>query len=679
MRLALTLAALFSLAALPARADKRLDEAVAKAEAQLAKGKEADAIKILEKEVSRAKGDPEPPLALATMLLRLGRLDEASAALHTAGERAKNAPPAARARVLTSQSAFALRWGLADEALAFGRQAVEASAGPESLAALARAEARLGVAAARETAERAVAAAPDSAAAQTARGDALLAACLAGEAAAAYQRAVEVDPRSVAARTGLALALAAQGEGVRAVEAARAASQAEPKAVEAQAALALALLAQDPGDTKGEAIVVAQRASSVEPKRPLAGLALGRVLEARGQLDQAAEAYGQAARLDPSWPAPRIAALGVRFRKGDADGALASVRALPEEFRATGEAQLLLGRILAEKEEWAGALAALDRAVASLPGSAEAHALRGHAAYNSGELRLAADACGQAVERDPGNVAYRSSRALYLSYDGRREEALAALLEVTAKPGGRTVEAFLALGGVYRGFEPPRVAEAVAAYESALKLDPKSGQAAMGVARSYRAGRQWARAIAAYERVAGSFPRLEREALLGTAWCYYMSGDDTRARFYTGLAARAGADVGQIRQALGRPPGATIDEGDRAELLEGLRSKNAGVQARSVRGLLELGRPAVPSLVAALQRTGTSLAARELVVEGLAALGPAAREALPQLDRLAGAAPPPAPADASDEEKALREREARLSASARAAAEKIRGRGAEAP
>jgi tetratricopeptide (TPR) repeat protein len=679
MRLACTLAAVVSLTALPARADKRLDQAVAKAEAQLAKGKEADAVKTLEQAASKAPRDAEPPLALATLLLRLGRLDEASVALHTAGERAKDAPPAVRARVRTSQSAFALRWGLADEALAFARQAVDAAAGPESLAALARAEALLGMAAARETAERAAQAAPNAAPVHVARGDALLAARLDEEAAAAYQRAVEVDPRSVAARTGLVLALAARGEGGRAVEAARAATQADPKAVEAQAALALALLAQDPGDRKGEAVVAARRASVLEPKRPAGELALGRVLEARDELDPAAEAYGRAARLDPSWPLPRIAALGVRFRKGDADGALAALRAQPEEFRATGEAQLLLGRILAGKEEWGSALAALDRATALLPGLAEAHALRGEAAYNAGELRLAAESCGRAVERDPGNLAYRSLHALRLADDGRREEALAALLEVTAKPGGQTTEALMALGAIHRSFEPPRVAEAVAAYEQALKLDPKNGQAAMGVARSHRAGRQWARAIAAYERVADRFPRLEREALLGSAWCYYFSGDDTRARFYTGLAARAGADVGAIRQAFSRPPAGAVDDAERAERAEGLRSKNAGEQARAVKSLLELGRPAVPALAAALLREGTSLPARELIIEGLGSLGPAARDALPQLDRLAASAPPGSGPGEPDEAKALREREARLPASARAAADRIRGRSADAP
>ena len=130
-----------------------------------------------------------------------------------------------------------------------------------------------------------------------------------------------------------------------------------------------------------------------------------------------------------------------------------------------------------------GAVAAFGRAALLLPGMAEAQALRGDAAYNSGELRLAADAYSRAVELDPDNAAYRW-------------------------------------------------------------------------ARSHRAGRQWTRTIAAYERVENAFPRLKREALLGTAWCHYLSGDDPQARFYTGLAARAGADVEPLRRALQRGEGA---------------------------------------------------------------------------------------------------------------------------
>ncbi len=673
MRLFSTLLALAVCAALPAWADKRLDDAVKKAEAQLAKGKEAEAVKILQKAASQAPRDPEPPLALSRMYVRLGKLDEAGKTLVKAGELAGAAPAPVRARVRASQSTFALRVGTAREALAFARQAVEAQAAPESLAALARAQARLGDAAARETADRAAREAPDSAAVQLARGDTLLAARLGEEAEAAYRRAVQLEPGSVAAGIGLALALAAQGKSAPALEAARAAAQADPHAAEAQAALGLAWLAQDPEDKKSEAVAAAYQATSLEPKNPLAQLSAGRVFESRGQLDQANAGYGQAAELDPSWPAPRIAALGVQLKQGDAKGALAGFRALPEELRTSGESELLLGRLLAQEGEWGSALAALDRAVVALSGLAEASALRGTAAYNAGELQLAADSYARAVELDPDNPAYLTSHALYLSDDGRREEGLAIMLKATARPDGQTADAFMQLGTVYRCFKPPRVAEAVAAYEKALKLDPKNGQAALGMAHSYRTGKQWARAISAYERVSQAHRRLDGEALLGTAWCYYLSGDDTRAKLYTGLAVRAGADVDGIRQAFSRTPETASDAVELAELVDQIRSKNAGAQARAVVGLVELGRPAVPSLAAALLRKGTSLAARERIVDGLGRLGPAAREALPQLDRLAKTAPlEPGPQDSS-EAKALRDREARLVASAQAASARIRG------
>ena len=674
MRLPSTLLALAVGAALPALADKRLDDAAAKAEAQLVRGKPEEAVKILQKASAQAPRDPEPPLALARMFIRLGRLDDAGTALGRAGELAGTASVSVRARVRTSQSTFALRVGTTGEALAFARQAVEASAGPESLAALARAQARMDAAVARETAVRAVSAAPDSAAAQMALGAALLAARLDAEAEAAYRRAVGLEPAAAAASTGLALALAAQGKAAPALEAARAATQADPHAAEAQAALGLAALAEDPDDKKSEAMAAVQQASLLEPKNALVTLDLGWVFESRGQLDQAAAAYGHAAELDPSWSAPRVAALGLRLRQGDAAGALAGLRALPEDLKTSGESELLLGRLLSHKEEWAGALAALDLAVFALPGLAEAQALRGTAAYNTGDLRLAADAYGRAVELRPDNLAYLSSYASYLSYDGRMEEGLAVLLKVTARPDGQQADAYMKLGAIYRSFKPPRVAEAALAYEKALKLDPKNGQAALGVARSYRAGRQWARAINAYEGVEQAHPRLAGEAQLGTAWCHLMSGDLSRARFYTGLAARAGADVSGIRQALSGPAGTAAAGDDLTELIDQLRSKSAGIQARAAKGLLDLGRPAGPSLADALARKGTSIAVRELIVDGLGSQGPAAREALPQLDRLSKTAPPrPEPQDSS-EQRALKHREARLVTSAQAASERIRGR-----
>lgn len=669
--------------ALPAWADKRLDEAVAKAEAQLAKGKEGEAVKILEKAASHAPRDPEAQLARARMLSKVGRLDEAAAAFGKAGELASAAPAGVRARVLASRSSFALRAGTADEALALARQAVEAEAGAEGLGALARAQARLGDPAARETAERATQAAPASAAAHVARGDALLAAQLAKDAEAAYRRALEVEPRSVAAGAGLALALAAQGKASPAFEAARAASKVDTHSAEALAALGLAALAQDPLDKNGEAVAAVQQGTFLEPKNPLVKLAVARVFESRGQIEEATGAYGEAARLDPSWAAPRVAILTLQLRKGDAAGSLAGLRSLPDELKASGEAQLLLGKLLLRQEDWNGAKTALERAVSALPGLAEAQAAHGSAAYNVGELTLAADAYGRAVALEPDNVSYLSNYGLFLGYDERLEEGLSVLLKVTGRPDAQDPGAFINLGWVYRNLKPPRVAEAVAAYDTALRLDPKSGQAALGAALSYRAGKQWARAVRAYERVSKVDPRLDGEALLGTAWCYHWSGDTYKASFFTGLAARAGADVRGLRQALSRPakpgkPGAAPAvqraEDDLAELVDRLGSKNAGIQARAVKGLLGLGKPAVPYLALALLQRGTGIAARETIVDGLGRLGPSAREALPHLDRLIKAGPPAPGMLDSPEERERQAREVRLMSAAQAAAAKIRGK-----
>jgi len=667
----------------PARADKKLDDAVAKAEEQLAKGKEDEAVKVLQKAASQAPRDPEAPLALALLLSRLGKLDDARVAFGRAGELSAAAAPPVRARVAANRSAFELRAGRARDALTLAQQAVEARPGADEWAALARAQARLGDPAARATAEKAVKAAPASAPAQLALGDALVAARLAKEAEPAYQRALELAPRSAAAGAGLALSLAAQGKAARAVEIARAATSADAHSAEAQAALGLAELARDPLDKSNEAVTAVQQASFLEPKSALAKLSLGRVFESRGQLDQANAAYAEAAALDPTWAAPRVAPLALQSRSGNAEAALAGVRALPAELQRSGEAQLLLGRLLQKKGDAPDAAkAALDRAVAALPGLAEAQAALGSAAYDVGELKQAADAYGRAVALEPDNLGYLSNYGLFLGYDERLDEGLAVLLKVTQRADVQDPGPFVNLGWIYRHFEPARVAEAVAAYEKALKLDPKSGQAALGVALSYRAGRQWSRAVDAYVRVAKLDPRLDAEATIGTAWCYYRAGDLERARFYTGIAARQGADVRGLRNALkaqaAAKPAATAPrqktEDDLAELVDRLGSKNAGLQARAVKGLLQIGKPAVPYLGSALRDRSNGIAVREAIVEGLTRLGPAASDALPYLDHLIQAGPPEPGIKDSAEEMERKAREAQLVSAMQVARTKIRGK-----
>jgi tetratricopeptide (TPR) repeat protein len=673
MRLSLAVAALVVAgAAAPARADKKLDEAVTKAEAQLAKGKEDEAVKILQKAAAHAPKDAEPLLALAQVLARLGKLDEAAASFAKAGELSASASPAVRARVLTARSSMALRMGGAGEALALAQQAVQADGGASSLSALARAQARLGLPAARETAEKAVKSGTSSAAAHVARGDALLAAHLGREAEGAYKRASEVEPRSAAALGGLARALAAQGKAGPALEAARAATQADPRSGEAQAALALAHLAQDPSDKASEAMAAVQQGVILEPGNPLVKVTLGRVFESRGQLAEAAKSYAEAAGLDPTWPSPPVAAVALLLRQGDAAAATAGFEALSVEAKSSGEAQLLLGRLLLRKEDWNGAKAALDSAAAALPGLAEAQAALGTAAYNVGELKLAAEAYGRAAALEPDNVAYLSNHGLFLGYDGRLDEGLAILLKVAARPDAQgDAGTFINLGWLYRNLRPPKVAESVAAYEKARKLDPKSAKAALGVPLAYRAAGQWARAITAYEHVSKAYPKLDGPALVGTAWCYLRSGEDYKARFYASEALKAGANIRSLREALlapAKPASAASTSADEiSELAQQLAEDGAGEQALAAQRLLARGRAGVPALASALRDKDTALAVREQIVDGLARMGPAAGAALAELDRQVKAGPRAAA-------PGLGEREAKLVASMRAAASKIRGK-----
>ena len=291
MRLSLAVAALVVAGvAAPARADKKLDEAVAKAEAQLAKGKEDEAVKILQKAAAQAPKDPEPLLALAQVLARLGQAGRGGR-FPRQGRRALGLREPGRAGTRAHRSVVD---GPAHGSRGRGpgpRPAGRPGRGRRCRAwprwpARRRASA---MPAARETAEKAVKSGTSSAAAHVARGDALLAAHLGREAEAAYKRASEIEPRSAAALGGLARALAAQGKAAPALEAARAATQADPRSGEAQAALALAHLAQDPSDKASEAMAAVQQGVILEPRNPLVKFTLGRVFESRGQLAEAAK------------------------------------------------------------------------------------------------------------------------------------------------------------------------------------------------------------------------------------------------------------------------------------------------------------------------------------------------------------------------------------------------------
>jgi len=130
--------------------------------------------------------------------------------------------------------------------------------------------------------------------------------------------------------------------------------------------------------------------------------------------------------------------------------------------------------------------------------------------------------------------------------------------------------------------------------------------------------------------------------------------------------------VRSLREALlapAKPASAALKSADElSELAQQLEENGAGEQAFAAQRLMARGRAGVPPLASALRDKDTALAVREQIVDGLARMGPAAGEALAELDRQVKAGPraPAAPG--------LGEREAKLVVSMRAAASKIRGR-----
>src|SRR6185436_14034507 len=129
-----TAGVLFALALLgaPALADKKLDEAVAKAEEQLQKGKPDEALKGLQRAV-QSSPSTEGWLALSRFQERLGNLDEAMKSAAAAA-----AAPGTKADAQAAQSSLALLVSSGKEALTLAQEAASGGT-PAGLAALARA------------------------------------------------------------------------------------------------------------------------------------------------------------------------------------------------------------------------------------------------------------------------------------------------------------------------------------------------------------------------------------------------------------------------------------------------------------------------------------------------------------------------------------------------------------
>jgi tetratricopeptide (TPR) repeat protein len=651
-RLLTALVVLVVLAAPVLAQNNKLEQAVAKAEEQLTKGKPDDALKTLTKAV---EGSPsaEGYLALARLQQRIGNMDESAAALTKAKELSASAPPATKAEVLAGVASMTLVTGSGKDALAAAKEAVTASPTPAALGVLARAQARAESApAALKTAEEAVAKHPTSALVHEAHGEALSAMGRVDDAVAAFRKALELDPKLTLARTRLAFELTRQNKGAEAVAEARKATEADPKSGEAFAVLGLALLAQNPKDWN-TAIAEAQQGAFLTPKSPMVQVAVGRIFEANGQYDQASAAYQRALESDPGFGVARLAMLQSDIARGKVGSTVADLKKLAESMPGSGEAHQLVGEQMLRKGETGEAIPVLEKAMQLTPGSAVGWALLGRAYQFNRRYDEAVNAFKKAVELAPTNTQYRTDLGLFMGIAGQHEAGAAELKKVTATPGYKDAAAWVNLGWIYRNMKPPKTAESIAAYKKALEIDPKEEQSALGLGWAYSYTKSWDESIAAFNRAIQIEPKLAGEAQNGIAWAYFFKKDLGKAREHMQKAADGGRNDTRLKENIDRVEKAIaqgqafseeemrraeeerqsqVEQNQKFELAnQAVRSKNALQRLRGIRELCSLAGADCVSMAVFLMQSDSDYNVREAAGIAIGNLGPAAKSAIPNL------------------------------------------------
>jgi tetratricopeptide (TPR) repeat protein len=647
-------AALF-LAAPFAGADQKLDQAVAKAEEQIQKGKPEEALKGMQKFADSANSG-EGFLALARILEKTGDVEAAAAAASRAVS-ASLGNASVKADALAAVANYELLRGSSKEALARAEEAVKTASSATSLAALARAEARAkeGVSAL-ATADKAVAASGTSAVAHEARGDALVVLAKYGDAAAAYRKALELDAKNHRPRVGLTRALALDGKAAEAVAEARKATELDPKSGEAFAALGLALALEAPEKNWNDAIAQAQQGVFLNPRSALANIVVGRIFDLAGNVDQAIAAYRKALEVDPGNGTARVALINNQARKGDNEGALLEAQKLVAENPNNAEGQLLVARALIRKGDFAAAAPALEKAAQLAPGVAEAHALLGTAYQYNRRSEEALASYRKAVELAPTNLDYRTTFGLLLGLAGKYDEGVAELRKVVSNPTYKNDDGWINLGWVYRNMTPPRIDDSVAAYKKALEIDPKNVQPALGMGWAYSYGKNWDGSIAAFQQAVKIDPKTAGEAYNGMAWAYFFKKDLAQAKDMAEKARAAGREDARLATNIERMEkvlagGGSAAEADAAaaaaqaayeearkaqakveEVNAGLRSGNAGARRRALQSLPSVigAQDSLPYLIRAL-REDPDYGVREGAVAALKGIGCGARIALPHL------------------------------------------------
>jgi len=254
----------------------------------------------------------------------------------------------------------------------------------------------------------------------------------------------------------------------------------------------------------GGALWLVYETLSTSPESdPRAHLAAARAFERGGDLGAAVAALKAALREDPENAEARWRLGQLYLALGDGNAAekeLGRARALGHQGLEVALA-LLRGKLLGRRYT-----EALVEAISIAPSTAQSLFLLGEANLGLGQIEKAEEAYREALERDPPHrEAWLGLARAALARDAL--EAASDMLEGAREALGASVEPALLTGELR--LREGRPAEARAAFEEALALDPEHPEGRLGVARALlAAGRPEAAVehLQAVRRVVGKRP-----------------------------------------------------------------------------------------------------------------------------------------------------------------------------
>lgn len=334
---------------------------------------------------------------------------------------------------------------------------------------------------ARQAAEAAVAAMPDSGAAHAALGEALIAAGASAEAETPLRRAIELEPEQASTHAHLAQVLSAKGDHAGTVAAVSKALELEPSRRDLFALRGRARLA---AGQEAEALEDLHAAVAVSTADAELHLALASIHHRQGRLDVALQHYRSATEIDPQLPDAQLGLADVMLARHDVAGARAPAERAAGMLPASGRAQYLRGRLHEHDKQFDEALAAYGRAVTLDQALADAHHAQGRllreqkkdAVGGLASLEKAAALAGTnpAILTDLGAALYEAKQL---------DRAIETLQGVVATAGYAQPMGFGVLGLALK--DKGEYPQAIGHLEKAIALEPKWWMPHWGAAWSH--------------------------------------------------------------------------------------------------------------------------------------------------------------------------------------------------